>query len=133
MDCIGILNLTVTNKLVTCFQNPSAKDIELSLRPASMVFKPKTPSLLPKSAMAKPGSADMDGRPGGPVMMQQKEANILIKQAPADTGKAAKKKAAAAAAQANKGPTREEVFAKVNSILDILFRYVLNYILTRNN
>jgi len=104
------------------FQNPSAKDIELSLRPASMVFKPKTPSLLPKSAMAKPGSADMDGRPGGPVMMQQKEANILIKQAPADTGKAAKKKAAAAAAQANKGPTREEVFAKVNSILDILFR-----------
>ena len=55
-------------------------------------------------------------------MMQQKEANILIKQAPADTGKAAKKKAAAAAAQANKGPTREEVFAKVNSILDILFR-----------
>ena len=65
-------------------------------------------------------------------MMQQKEANILIKQAPADTGKAAKKKAAAAAAQANKGPTREEVFAKVNSILDILFRYLLNYILTKN-
>jgi len=100
--------------------------VELSLRPASMVLKPKTPSMLPKSAMARPssmGQGPMDslGGQGGPVqMMHQKEANILIKQAPADTGKAAKKKAAAA--QANKGPTREEVFAKVNSILDVLFK-----------
>ena len=90
-----------------------------------MVFKPKTPSMLPKSAMAKPagmpGQDSSDSR-GSVVTMpppHQKESNILIKQASAVDGKAAKKKAAAA--QANKGPTREEVFAKVKSILDILF------------
>ena len=93
-----------------------------------MVFKPKTPSMLPKSAMAKPagmmpGQLDSSDSSRGSVVTMppphQKESNILIKQASAVDGKAAKKKAAAA--QANKGPTREEVFAKVKSILDILF------------
>jgi len=106
-----------------------SKDVELSLRPASgnMLFKPKTPSLLPKSAI---GSRDGSSPLGensllGPmhqsqpkVMMQQKEASILIKQGSLD-GRAKKEKNRQAA---NKGPTREEVFAKVNSIIDSLLR-----------
>lgn len=109
-------------------QTGSSKDVELSLRPASgnMLFKPKTPSLLPKSAI---GSRDGSSPLGensllGPmqsqpkVMMQQKEASILIKQGSLD-GRAKKEKNRQAA---NKGPTREEVFAKVNSIISSLLR-----------
>merc|ERR1711994_233639 len=51
------------------------------------------------------------------VMMQQKEAPILIKQGSLD-GKGRKEKNRQAAAAASKGPTREEVFERVDSILD---------------
>jgi len=106
----------------------SSKDVELSLRPASgnMLFKPKTPSLLPKSAIgSRDGSSPLGENsllgpmPAQPkVMMQQKEANILIKQGSLD-GRAKKEKNRQAA---NKGPTREEVFAKVNNIIGALLR-----------
>ena len=109
------------------------KDVELSLRPpsANMLFKPKTPSLLPKSAIGKVndhGSPLGENSLLGPppmqihqkVMMQQKEAPILIKQGSLD-GKGRKEKNRQAAAAANKGPTREEVFERIDSILgDVL-------------
>jgi len=112
-------------------QDARQKDVELSLRPASgnMLFKPKTPSLLPKSAIGRDGSSPLgensllgpsQGQPK--VMMQQKEANILIKQGSLD-GRAKKEKNRQAA---NKGPTREEVFSKVNGIVDALLRPVDN-------
>ena len=106
------------------------KDVELSLRPpsANMLFKPKTPSLLPKSAIGRVndhgssplGENSLLGPPPMQVqkmMMQQKEAPILIKQGSLD-GKGRKEKSRQAAAAANKGPTREEVFERVDSILD---------------
>ena len=110
----------------------ASKDVELSLRPTSgnMLFKPKTPSLLPKSAIGRDGSSPLGensllGSVPAPqkVIMQQKEANIMIKQGSLD-GKAKKEKNRQQAAAANKGPTREEVFAKVNDILDNLVRPV---------
>ena len=86
------------------------KDVELSLRPpsANMLFKPKTPSLLPKSAIGKVndhGSPLGENSLLGPppmqihqkVMMQQKEAPILIKQGSLD-GKGRKEKNRKAAA-----------------------------------
>jgi len=106
------------------------KDVELSLRPpsANMLFKPKTPSLLPKSAIGRVndhgqsplGENSLLGPPPmqvQKVMMQQREAPILIKQGSLD-GKGRKEKNRQAAAASNKGPTREEVFEKVDSILD---------------
>merc|ERR1712038_1062383 len=106
------------------------KDVELSLRPpsANMLFKPKTPSLLPKSAIGRVndhgssplGENSLLGPPPMQVqkmMMQQKEAPILIKQGSLD-GKGGKENSRQAAAAANKGPTREEVFEKVDTILD---------------
>jgi len=110
-------------------QGASSKDVELSLRPASsggnMVFKPKTPSLLPKSAIgSRDGSSPLGEnsllgptQPQAKVMMQQKEGNILIKQGSLD-GRAKKEKSRQAAA--NKGPTREQLFAKVNNIVGAL-------------
>merc|ERR1712226_1826351 len=106
------------------------RDVELSLRPpsANMLFKPKTPSLLPKSAIGRVndhGSSPLGENSllGPPpmqvqkVMMQQREAPILIKQGSLD-GKGRKEKNRQAAAASNKGPTREEVFEKVDSIID---------------
>merc|ERR1712226_612072 len=112
------------------------KDVELSLRPpsANMLFKPKTPSLLPKSAIGRVndhGSSPLGENSllGPPpmqvqkVMMQQREAPILIKQGSLD-GKGRKEKNRQAAAAASKGPTREEVFERVDSILDDM-RYAI--------
>merc|ERR1712141_799409 len=108
------------------------KDVELSLRPpsANMLFEPKTPSLLPKSAIGRVndhGSSPLGENSllGPPpmqvqkVMMQQKEAPILIKQGSLD-GKGRKEKNRQAAAAANKGPTRDEVFERVDTILNDL-------------
>ena len=104
-----------------------SKDIEVSLRPqqstSNMLFKPKTPSMLPKSAISRTtdgtsplGENSLLG-PSLPPMhhkiMQQKEATILIKQGSLDAKGRKEKKAAA-----NRGPTREEVFAKVDAIFN---------------
>ncbi len=99
------------------------KDEPVSLRPQStnnMVFKPKTPSVLPKSAIGKAGESPLGENSllGPPLpsvnakIMQTKEAPILIKQSSLD-----KKKEKPTA---QKGPTREEVFNRVTSILDDL-------------
>merc|ERR1712038_958782 len=114
------------------------KDVELSLRPpsANMLFKPKTPSLLPKSAIGRVndhgssplGENSLLGPPPMQVqkmMMQQKEAPILIKQGSLD-GKGRKEKNRQAAAAANKGPTREEVFERVDSIIDEMISTIKN-------
>jgi hypothetical protein len=129
--------LTAANPGSTTFMPPnlsvpppimmSSKDVEVSLRPqqstANMLFKPKTPSMLPKSAISRTtdgtsplGENSLLG-PSLPPMhqkiMQQKEANILIKQGSLDAKGRKEKKAAA-----NRGPTREEVFTKVDAILN---------------
>ena len=105
----------------------SPKNVEVSLRPqhstaANMLFKPKTPSMLPKSAISRTtdgtsplGENSLLG-PAVPThhkIMQQKEANILIKQGTLDAKGRKEKKAAA-----NRGPTREEVFTKVDGIFN---------------
>eukprot|EP00095_Tigriopus_kingsejongensis_P002292 snap_masked-scaffold400_size182785-processed-gene-0.10 protein:Tk02292 transcript:snap_masked-scaffold400_size182785-processed-gene-0.10-mRNA-1 annotation:"eukaryotic translation initiation factor 4 gamma 2" len=102
----------------------SQKDMEVSLRPqmpASMIFKPKTPAMLPKSAMR--GGSDGDSLMGSTlsnhssmVMMSPNEPPI-IKQASLEKGNRKDKN------KGSKGPTREEVFAKMETILDELMQH----------
>jgi hypothetical protein len=109
---------------------PSMKEkdnMEVSLRPQaanSMLFKPKTPSMLPKSAMSNTpdGSSPLGENsllgpalPTQPnkVMMMQQEPAIILKQASLDKGRNKDK-------NKQKGPTREEVFARMEKILDDL-------------
>lgn len=90
---------------------------EVSLKPttSSMIFKPKTPSLLPKSA--KPNSNNiLDSAP-----------SLLPSQLPPASGKVMQapilieKKHNKSSDKSNKkGPTREEVFAKVEAIFQAL-------------
>jgi translation initiation factor 4G len=109
----------------------ASKDIEVSLRPqqlpGNMLFKPKTPSMLPKSAISRTtdGTSPLgENSLLGPALpthhkiMQQKEATILIKQGSIDAKGRKEKKAAA-----NRGPTREEVFSKVDAILTELLAH----------
>jgi len=124
MPFVGAPNLNVPPP--NPFQ-PIPKDVEVALRPqqarGNMLFKPKTPSMLPKSALSRaPDAASPLGEnsllapPPNPIqqrIMQQKEANIIIKQGAID-GKGRKDKKASV----NQGPTREEVFVKVNSIIE---------------
>ena len=103
----------------------------VSLRPQTtnnMLFKPKTPSMLPKSAILKapdgtsplgensllgpPLPSHHQGPSGGKVvMMQQAEPAIIIKQSSLDKGRGKEKN------KANKGPTREEVFQRTGAVL----------------
>jgi len=92
---------------------------EVSLRPSgSMIFKPKTPSLLPKSAKPIINQNILDPvpslLPSGPALPPASgkvmQAPILIEKKHKQTSNAVSKK----------GPTREEVFAKVEAILDAL-------------
>lgn len=102
----------------------SAKDAEVSLRPQltnNMLFKPKTPSMLPKSALSK----NMDGSsPLGensllgppmpnfqPKVMMTPNEPLVIKQASLDKAKNRN------GGKGNKGPTREEVFNRMETIL----------------
>merc|ERR1719331_2369847 len=88
----------------------------MPLRPSpnSMMLKPKTPFSLPKSAMAKldgvnpvPGNKMSDK-----VMMSNNEPAVIIQKSAGNAKKSNEKK--------NQGPTREEVFGKVDSILEKL-------------
>lgn len=93
---------------------------EVSLKPtnSSMLFKPKTPSLLPKSAKPTNNQNILDPvpslLPSGPALPPASgkvmQAPILIEKKHNKTSNATSKK----------GPTREEVFAKVEAILDAL-------------
>lgn len=108
--------------------NNHGKEMEVSLRPQvanNMLFKPKTPSLLPKSAISKTdgssplGENSLLGPPlgSGPKVMMQQNAPIVIKQGSLDKNKRDKNKSA------NKGPTRDEVFAKMETILSDLMQH----------
>lgn len=111
--------------------NPGGAPPEVSLRPqaaASMCFKPKTPSMLPKSAIrGTDGSSPLGENsllgpplPTAPakVMMQQQEP-LMIKQGSLDKGK----KAGGRGGASGKGPTRDEVFAKTGSLLSDLLEH----------
>ena len=110
---------------------------DVSLRPQSasnMLFKPKTPSTLPKSAIRGQESSPLGENsllgpplPAAPavVMMQQKEAPIVIvKQASLDgKGRHGRGDKGKGGGQGSKGPTREEVFARVEAILAELLEH----------
>merc|ERR1719411_739610 len=94
---------------------------EVSLKPttSSMIFKPKTPSLLPKSAKPLTNNQNIldpapSLLPSGPALPPASgkvmQAPILIEKKHNKTSHSVSKK----------GPTREEVFAKVEAILDVL-------------
>ena len=86
------------------------RDRDQPLRPQAMLLKPKTPFSLPKSAMAKLDSINplpSSGVRGDKVMMSSNEPAVIIQKPGAK--KAADKK--------NQGPTRDEVFGKVDAIL----------------
>lgn len=78
---------------------------DMPLRPAQMQLKPKTPMSLPKSAMAKLDSINGLSITNGKVMMSNNEPAVIKKV----DKKAAEKK--------NQGPTRDEVFGKVDGLL----------------
>jgi translation initiation factor 4G len=76
-----------------------------------MMLKPKTPFSLPKSAMAKLDSINPipSNKISDKVMMTSNEPAVII-QKPANNSKKANEKK-------NQGPTRDEVFGKIDSIL----------------
>jgi len=78
--------------------------------PNSMMLKPKTPYSLPKSAMAKlDGINPVPSAKIDKVMMTSKEPALIIQKSSSNSKKGADKK--------NQGPTRDEVFGKINQIL----------------
>lgn len=82
-----------------------------ALRPSanSMMLKPKTPSSLPKSAMSKLEGPN-SGSGGIPkVMMTTAEPAVIISKQSGSKKKEQEKK--------NQGPTRDEVFSRVDDIL----------------
>lgn len=87
------------------------RDRDQPLRPQAMLLKPKTPFSLPKSAMAKLDSINPlpTGQRGDKVMMSSNEPAVIIQKPGNNSKKAAEKK--------NQGPTRDEVFGKVDAIL----------------
>jgi len=85
------------------------------LRPGanSMMLKPKTPFSLPKSAMAKPDGFSSIPNPRNEKMMMSNEPAVIIQKSSSNNKKHQEKK--------NQGPTRDEVFGKVDSMLAKLF------------
>ena len=80
------------------------------LRPSNnLMFKPKTPFSLPKSAMARPDSAKNDK-----MMMTTNQPPVIIQKPSANAKKQQDKK--------NQGPTRDEVFGKVDGLLENLYK-----------
>merc|ERR1712241_574586 len=85
------------------------------LRPNnSMMLKPKTPFSLPKSAMARPDSVNPMPGSRNEKMMMTNEPPVIIQKASANAKKQQDKK--------NQGPTRDEVFGKVDSLLENLYK-----------
>ena len=84
------------------------------LRPNnSMMLKPKTPFSLPKSAMARPDSVNPMPGSRNEKMMMTNEPPVIIQKASANAKKQQDKK--------NQGPTRDEVFGKIDSLLEKLY------------
>jgi len=112
-------NLPPRFKRIQIDSNDNSSSNEVSLKPtSSMIFKPKTPSLLPKSAKPTSNQNILDPvpslLPSGPALPPASgkvmQAPILIEKKHNKTSHAVSKK----------GPTREEVFSKVEAILDAL-------------
>merc|ERR1711874_779882 len=84
----------------------------MPLRPSpnSMMLKPKTPFSLPKSAMAKLDGVNPVPNPKiDKVMMTSNEPAVIIQKPASNSKKQNDKK--------NQGPTRDEVFGKIDLIL----------------
>ena len=83
------------------------------MRPSanSMMLKPKTPSILPKSAMQRVEGGMMQNISCPKVMMSPSEPAVFISKQTGDKKRQEKK---------NQGPTREEVFKKIEDILEKL-------------
>ena len=83
------------------------------LRPSanSMMLKPKTPSSLPKSAMQRLEGGMMQNMSSPKVMMSPSEPAVFISKQSGDKKRQEKK---------NQGPTRDEVFKKIEEILEKL-------------
>ena len=81
-----------------------------SLRPSAMMLKPKTPSSLPKSAMQRMENGQlMSGGSSTPkLMMTTAEPPVFISKKSNNKGAQDKK---------NQGPTREEVFNRIDGVL----------------
>lgn len=78
--------------------------------PNSMMLKPKTPYSLPKSAMAKlDGINPVPSSKIDKVMMTSNEPAVIIQKPASNSKKQNEKK--------NQGPTRDEVFGKIDQIL----------------
>merc|ERR1712061_485227 len=85
------------------------------LRPNnSMMLKPKTPFSLPKSAMARPDSVNPMPGSRNEKMMMTNEPPVIIQKASANAKKQQDKK--------NQGPTRDEVFGKIDGLLEKLYK-----------
>ncbi|KAK3885631.1 hypothetical protein Pcinc_010165 [Petrolisthes cinctipes] len=105
---------------------PGNSDGEVSLRPApsSMMLKPKTPGILPQSALGNqqsdhhhsglpftPQPLPPNQKPAPPLL--HKDPPILIKQASMDKGRDKKK---------DKGPSREEWLRRVKTVYEELMK-----------
>ncbi|KAK4319638.1 hypothetical protein Pmani_009422 [Petrolisthes manimaculis] len=105
---------------------PGNSDGEVSLRPApsSMMLKPKTPGILPQSALGNqqsdhhhsglpftPQPLPPNQKPAPPLL--HKDPPILIKQASTDKGRDKKK---------DKGPSREEWLRRVKTVYEELMK-----------
>jgi len=88
------------------------------LRPSlnSMMFKPKTPSSLPKSAMANiQGVTPLPAATGPKLLMTTNEPALIITKSGSANKKNQEKK--------NQGPTKVEVFGKISEILKQLLEH----------
>ena len=105
-------------KMVMGGGGPGAANDLPPLRPSpnSMMLKPKTPSSLPKSAMAKlEGMTPLPTASTPKVSMTMNEPAVIISKPSSGDKKRQEKK--------NQGPTREEVFSKVSVILQQLVEH----------
>ena len=101
--------------------NSSSNNGDIQLRPANMMLKPKTPAILPKSARMDNGGVGGGGIGGvgtggsvqpnnGAMTMNVLEpVYISAKKMGGDKNKTGEKK--------NQGPTREEVFTRIEDVL----------------
>jgi len=81
---------------------------------ASMMLKPRTPSALPKSALEKlEGGGYLAATSSPKLMMSPSEPAVFISKVNGDKKRGGEKK--------NQGPTREEVFGKIEEILRMLW------------
>jgi len=89
----------------------SSGDIQLRPSSNSMMLKPKTPSSLPKSATARLDGGMIPTGSTPKLMMTTAEPPVFISKPSVDKKRQEKK---------NQGPTREEVFSKVEEVLQKL-------------